>query len=178
MEGHCGEADLNPTGVAYIVRIGQGLVNACLYVTQATKGAGISPREGCVEIKFLWMLETEIVLEQVGQTWQNAEVNELDKYVDMEPVQNGRASKMEITRVIKVKNIKPYKTSRLMFFFELQVDENVLFILEVVVAKQVLHKTSLMDCDMCVNCHLRTPGVHFALMAPVLHRLPPATSDS
>lgn len=94
------------------------------------------------------MLETEIVLEQVGQTWQNAEVNELDKYVDMEPVQNGRASKMDITRVIKEKNIKPYKTSRLMFFFELQVDENVLFILEVVVAKQVLHKTSLMDCDM------------------------------
>ena len=66
LEGHCGEADLNPTGVAYIVRIGQGLVNACLYVTQATKGAGISPREGCVEIKFLWMLETEIVLEASG----------------------------------------------------------------------------------------------------------------
>ena len=109
MEGHCGETDLNPTGVAYIVKIGQGLVNACLYVKQTTKGAGISPREGLLRRVWkssFWMLETEIVLEQVGQTWQNAEVNELDKYVDMEPVQNGRASKMDITRVIKEKKHK------------------------------------------------------------------------
>ena len=91
----------------------------------------------------------------------------------METVRNGRVSNMDIPG----NKSNEHKTSRLEFC-ELQVDGNAFFTWEVVVAKQVLHKASLTDCHMCVSCHLRMPGLHFALMAPLLHRLPPATSDS
>ena len=69
MEGHCGEVDLNPTGVIYgrdRPRIGRWLP---LRAANSSGSVHIAKRRVCRNQAFgFWMLETEIVLEQVGQT--------------------------------------------------------------------------------------------------------------